>query len=208
MEYIDRVVQPYYIKVTEELKIVGKPLFLLLDCCSVHVSRTTNEQIISQCCSGGKYFWLRLVYVPAGCTSLYQPCDVGFFNRLKPKIVMHRTMSILQYCRQQRQKGERIGTAKALGAKIAKGQLLECVEKAYKDMDDPLFKNATTSAWAKCGITTETLKDSTNSFEAQTRRRDLFSYVVQDADESEHDDALTMPEELDSQLQIGIDIRL
>lgn len=77
-DYVEKILIPYFERRRLELGLPPTQRFIwLLDCWSVHRSeefRTwmkTNHSRIS------------MLFVPAGCTGLYQPCDVGIQRVLK-----------------------------------------------------------------------------------------------------------------------------
>ncbi len=71
-KHITKIIQPYRERMIEKHKL--KPdakLILLLDYWPVHTGTELRTWIRSE------FVWLILIYVPASCTPVWQPCHVG-----------------------------------------------------------------------------------------------------------------------------------
>ena len=71
-EYVDNVIHPYIQKKGEENKIEEKPFraILIMDCWKVHKGKEFLSWISE------KYPQYSIVFVPASCTAVMQPCDL------------------------------------------------------------------------------------------------------------------------------------
>jgi hypothetical protein len=69
-EYLERVIEPYRLKMCEQhlLRHADAHVILLLDCYSVHISEEFRSSIPPH---------IHLIYVPPNCTSKLQPADVA-----------------------------------------------------------------------------------------------------------------------------------
>lgn len=80
-QFIENIVVPFFM---EHKRRLGYPddheCTLLLDCWSVHRSRLFRRLVRI------RWPWLRLRYIPGGCTGLAQPCDVGMQRPYKLSI--------------------------------------------------------------------------------------------------------------------------
>jgi len=192
IDYIENVLKPYYDKVMNESRDeipVGTPLLLLIDCCSVHVSRDFITRVVLEAKREKGYAWLRILFIPARCTGKLQPLDVGLFNRLKPRLRTIRTLFLFHWCNELREAGKAIGDAKSLGAVACKTQLIEAVLKCWEEMRSVTHKACTAKAWEKCGITEKFLKDPANVNTATWKCRYLFEkYHEQLGVEPDEDD--------------------
>ena len=71
-----------------EHQLTSQECILQLDAWSVH--RTTYKEWIAK-----KYPWIIVDFIPAGCTGLAQPCDVGIQRPLKLSIRRSQQQDIL-----------------------------------------------------------------------------------------------------------------
>jgi len=112
IHYIENVLWPYYtsvLGVSRDEIPPGTPLLLLLDCCSVHVSKDFITRVVNEAKRDKTYLWLRILFIPAHCTGKLQPCDVGLFNRLKTRLRVLRTIYLYLWCKERAEKGEALG---------------------------------------------------------------------------------------------------
>ncbi|KAL3677917.1 hypothetical protein R1sor_020873 [Riccia sorocarpa] len=78
-EWVNLILKQYYIKICQErgLDMKTQKLMLVLDCWSVHKSAAFHSWLEET------HTWIALLFVPAGCTSKFQPCDVIVQRPLK-----------------------------------------------------------------------------------------------------------------------------
>ena len=70
-EFVEKILEPYRIKQVELLGLdKNTPLIWLIDCWSVHTSEAFTTWIKQT------HLQVKTIYVPANCTSIYQPADV------------------------------------------------------------------------------------------------------------------------------------
>jgi hypothetical protein len=75
--YVTNILVPYFESHRVQLNLPNQLCIWQIDCWSVHQSiefRTWMRK---------NYPWIRIHYVPANCTGLFQPCDVGIQRILK-----------------------------------------------------------------------------------------------------------------------------
>ena len=173
--FVTKVLFPHRQKILQQRGIApDTPCILLLDCCSVHVSKETHKELLDQCRIGGKFPWLIILFVPACCTSRWQPLDVGFFAIFKALLRSRRCLSLLKYCRKLRQENSALPSVKTLGAVVAKQQILECILESYDVMDKK--PNTMVSAFKSCGISAASLADEDKLALAFQRLKCLFNF--------------------------------
>ena len=72
--YVQHILVPYF----EQHRKDNKQICIWqIDCWSVHRSEEFRQWMYTS------YLWIRIHYVPANCTGLFQPCDVGIQQVLK-----------------------------------------------------------------------------------------------------------------------------
>ncbi|KII82826.1 hypothetical protein PLICRDRAFT_169188, partial [Plicaturopsis crispa FD-325 SS-3] len=80
-KYVDEILAPYF---TRQKELVGaapdQECILQLDVWVVHRSVAFRTWMDLH------YTWIRLIFVPAGCTGVAQPCDVGMQRPVKMSI--------------------------------------------------------------------------------------------------------------------------
>lgn len=79
-EYVTEILAPFF---ETKRAAIGRPnqrCLWIIDCWSVHRS----EQFLTWMRT--TYPWISVIFVPAGCTGLAQPCDVGIQRVLKHTI--------------------------------------------------------------------------------------------------------------------------
>lgn len=90
-DYVDHILMPYFESKRVELGLPDHQRFVwLIDCWKVHISReflgwmkATHPRI-------------QILYVPAGCTGLFQPCDVGIQRVLKHALKRASHMDVIK----------------------------------------------------------------------------------------------------------------
>ncbi|KAL3688870.1 hypothetical protein R1sor_015179 [Riccia sorocarpa] len=81
-DWVDRILAPYYVQICKkhELQVGEQKMVLLLDCWAVHRGKEFRAFMEKN------HPYVLLLYVPAGCTSIYQPADVAIQRPLKASI--------------------------------------------------------------------------------------------------------------------------
>ena len=93
--YVANILVPYFESHRKQLNLPNQLCIWQIDCWSVHQSlefRTWMQRY---------YPWIRLHYVPANCTGLFQPCDVGIQRILKLAIRRSALKDIVNNTMQQ-----------------------------------------------------------------------------------------------------------
>jgi hypothetical protein len=75
--YVTNILVPYFESHCKRLNLSDQLCIWQIDCWSVHQSLEFRSWMRA------KYPWIRIHYVPANCTGLFQPCDVGIQRILK-----------------------------------------------------------------------------------------------------------------------------
>ena len=75
--YVTNILVPYFESHRKQLNLPNQLCIWQIDCWSVHQSLEFRSWMQKH------YPWIRLHYVPANCTGLFQPCDVGIQRILK-----------------------------------------------------------------------------------------------------------------------------
>ncbi|KAL3676233.1 hypothetical protein R1sor_026181 [Riccia sorocarpa] len=80
-DWVDRILAPYYVQICKkhELQVGEQKMVLLLDCWAVHRGKEFRAFMERN------HPYVLLLYVPAGCTSIYQPADVAIQRPLKAR---------------------------------------------------------------------------------------------------------------------------
>ncbi|KAF7349854.1 ATP-binding cassette sub-family A member 6 [Mycena venus] len=79
--FVKDILVPYFIQMIRELRLPETQFCLwIIDCWSVHKSEEFRTWMKVH------YPWILLCFVPGGCTSLFQPLDVGIQRTLKHAI--------------------------------------------------------------------------------------------------------------------------
>jgi hypothetical protein len=88
--WVTKILEPYWRAKMLEINVVSQDCVLQLDDWKVHRSREFTGWMKEQ------YPWITLDFVPGGCTSLWQPCDVGIQRPLKLAIKRYQQADIVQ----------------------------------------------------------------------------------------------------------------
>ena len=84
------------------------------------------------------YPWIILHYVPAGCTGLFQPCDVGIQRPLKQAISRSLNADVIKEVSAQIEHGVEPGTFKLdTSLPTLRNRTVGAIVKAYKAVDNP-----------------------------------------------------------------------
>lgn len=75
--YVTNILAPYFETHREKLNLPHQLCIWQIDCWSVHKSLEFRSWMRKN------YPWIRIHYIPANCTGLFQPCDVGIQRVLK-----------------------------------------------------------------------------------------------------------------------------
>ena len=75
--YVTKILVPYFESHCQQLNLSNQTCIWQIDCWSVHQSLEFRSWMQGNCP------WIQIHYVPANCTSLFQPCDVGIQRILK-----------------------------------------------------------------------------------------------------------------------------
>jgi hypothetical protein len=75
--YVTNILVPYFESHCKRLNLLDQVCIWQIDCWSVHKSLEFRSWMRRS------YPWIRIHYVPANCTGLFQPCDVGIQRILK-----------------------------------------------------------------------------------------------------------------------------
>jgi len=193
LHYVEKILKPYREKMMADRVAKGQnpqprtPLIFLIDCCTVHTSEETWTKLLSKCHDGDEdFWWLRIVFVPANTTGRKQPCDVGFFGRLKRLLILTRTKLLIAYFQGRIREGKFIGDTKSIGEVASKTVLLQAILTAYDVLLGQVEANV--AAWTKCGITVEALMNEDNFIEATRRKWELFPKMPRLETEADDED--------------------
>lgn len=75
--YVTNILVPYFESHRKQLNLPNQLCIWQIDCWSVHRSLEFRSWMQKH------YPWIRIHYIPANCTGLFQPCDVGIQRILK-----------------------------------------------------------------------------------------------------------------------------
>ena len=75
--YVTNILVPYFDSHRQHLNLPNQLCIWQIDCWSVHQSLVFHSWMQKN------YPWIRIHYIPANCTGLFQPCDVGIQRILK-----------------------------------------------------------------------------------------------------------------------------
>jgi hypothetical protein len=75
--YVTNILAPYFESHRKQLNLPNQICIWQIDCWSVHRSLEFRSWMSKT------YPWIRIHFVPANCTGLFQPCDVGIQRVLK-----------------------------------------------------------------------------------------------------------------------------
>jgi hypothetical protein len=75
--YVTNILAPYFESHHQRLNLLNQLCIWQIDCWSVHRSLDFRSWMWKT------YPWIRIHYIPANCTGLFQPCDVGVQRVLK-----------------------------------------------------------------------------------------------------------------------------
>ena len=75
--YVTNILVPYFESHLKQLDLPNQICIWQIDCWSVHQSLEFRSWMRKS------YPWIRIHYIPANCTGLFQPCDVGIQRILK-----------------------------------------------------------------------------------------------------------------------------
>ena len=75
--YVNNILAPYFESHRKRLSLPNQICIWQIDCWSVHRSLEFRSWMYTA------YPWIRIHFVPANCTGLFQPCDVGIQRVLK-----------------------------------------------------------------------------------------------------------------------------
>jgi hypothetical protein len=90
--YVQDILVPYYDQHREDK---NQTCIWQIDCWSVHRSKEFLHWMYNT------YPWIRIHFVPANCTGLFQPCDVGIQRVLKLAIRRSALQQIINHTREQ-----------------------------------------------------------------------------------------------------------
>ena len=93
--YVTNILVPYFESHCKQLNLVNQLCIWQIDCWSVHQSLEFRTWMRKH------YPWIRIHYVPANCTGLFQPCDVGIQRILKLAIRRSALKDIVDSTMQQ-----------------------------------------------------------------------------------------------------------
>jgi hypothetical protein len=78
-QFVERILLPYYEKVKKEMMLEeSTKVIWLIDCWSVHLSEKFRSWMKTK-----HKEWLVFLYIPANCTSIFQPCNVSLNRPFK-----------------------------------------------------------------------------------------------------------------------------
>jgi hypothetical protein len=97
--WVTQILEPYWRPKMVELNVPSQECLLQLDVWKVHRSQEFMGWMKEQ------YPWIVLDFVPAGCTGLWQPCDVGIQRPLKLSIKHNQQSEIVNETLAQLQQG-------------------------------------------------------------------------------------------------------
>jgi hypothetical protein len=149
MEYMETILLPYRNRVLEEENLSDKQgnVMLIIDCWSMHVHKLRKE--IEK-----KYKFIKLVFVPANCTSKLQPCDVVVNGPLKRefkaecvKWMCEKALEAIRDGKSPTQLGQFANTS----LKVMKPKLVEWLYKSWTLLKSKV--DMLRNGWDKCGLT-------------------------------------------------------
>ena len=93
--YVSETLAPYFESHRKKLKLPNQICIWQIDCWSVHRSLEFRSWMRAA------YPWIRIHFVPANCTGLFQPCDVGIQRILKLAIKRSALSDIVDHTMNQ-----------------------------------------------------------------------------------------------------------
>ncbi|EFJ51415.1 hypothetical protein VOLCADRAFT_87679 [Volvox carteri f. nagariensis] len=144
--WVARVLQPYMERIKRELQLpADHPWLLIIDCWGVHLTEEFQAFVKAQC--PGAY----IKYVPANCTSIALPCDVGINKPFKDALHRSATMKVIDTVRKLKDKGV---APKDISSSLRMSRLkpltLLFLVKAYKHIKSR--PSAVKGAFERCGL--------------------------------------------------------
>jgi hypothetical protein len=97
--YVSDILAPYFESHQQQLQVSNQICIWQIDCWSVHRSLEFRSWMTAT------YPWIRLHFVPANCTGLFQPCDVGIQRLLKLAIKRTALSDIVNHTMNQLNSG-------------------------------------------------------------------------------------------------------
>jgi len=97
--YVTNILAPYFQSHRERLNLPNQICIWQIDCWSVHRSLEFRSWMKAN------YSWIRIHFVPANCTGLFQPCDVGIQRVLKLAVRRSALSNIVNHTMDQLNQG-------------------------------------------------------------------------------------------------------
>ena len=97
--YVTNILVPYFESHRANLKLPNQICIWQIDCWSVHRSLEFRSWMATT------YPWIRIHFVPANCTGLFQPCDVGIQQVLKLAVRRSALSDIVDHTMDQLSRG-------------------------------------------------------------------------------------------------------
>lgn len=171
--YFEILIKPYRNRMLakHELPINAK-MVVYFDCWKVHKSRALLEWLKAT------YPWLIALFVPAGCTGILQPCDVGIQRIYKHHIKLAAAQYFQETVQAQLQSGIRPADIRIMD-NIGKlrNQTATWVLAATRYLQDPARKGLVQNAWKNCRINHYGL-----SWECITSKESIRALLVESKD--------------------------
>ena len=97
--YVTNILAPYFESQRKKWSLPNQVCVWQIDCWSVHRSLEFRSWMAKT------YPWIRIHFVPANCTGLFQPCDVGIQRVLKLAVRRSALSNIVDHTMSQLEKG-------------------------------------------------------------------------------------------------------
>jgi hypothetical protein len=127
--YVQHILVPYFELHREDHR---QTCIWQIDCWSVHRSEEFRHWMYTT------YPWIRIHYVPANCTGLFQPCDVGIQRVLKLAIRRSALQDIINNTMEQLAQGtEPSMVTFEKGLPLVRNRSVKWLVNGYKAIDNP-----------------------------------------------------------------------
>ena len=130
--YVTNILAPYFESHRKQLKLPNQICIWQIDCWSVHRSLEFQSWMAIT------YSWIRIHFVPANCTGLFQPCDVGIQRVLKLAIRRSVLKDIVDHTMNQLSSGvtpDQITFDKRIG--VIRNRSVDWLVNGYEAINNP-----------------------------------------------------------------------
>ena len=130
--FVDTILAPHFEGVKVELGLPhAQCLLWLIDCWSVHRSEEFLTWMVI------KHETIIILFVPAGCTGLFQPCDVGFQRIFKHSLKVSAHTDVVQEVLTQLKQGTPVSDVKIdTTLKVLRDRTVHWLWTAFKSLNN------------------------------------------------------------------------